>query len=67
MAHNCKELDKLIKKAENNQFRINWRNAVTFQAIHSNKEVQIFTGHFSERGLHPFRRFLKNIAKVTWL
>jgi len=62
MKHNCKEMNKLLRKATQLGCRIEMtkKGAVkVFPPIHLNLGFR--TVHVGERGLHPLRRYVRDV------
>ena len=65
MKHLSKDFNTLIDKVRALNYRI-VRNGVTYKIYPTDKTLPLFTAHFSDRGVHPLRRYLKNTCKVNF-
>jgi hypothetical protein len=63
--HTCKELTSLLSNAEKAGFQVIWKKSGSFHLIPPQKGIPFFIGHFAERGYHPVRRYIKNVAKIN--
>jgi hypothetical protein len=61
MKHGCKELEKMIAEAKLKGFRFEQRRD-GIMAYSPNRAIPPRVIHVSEKGLHPFRRWVNNPA-----
>lgn len=63
--HRCKELNALIDSVTGQyNFRIEWRNSVTFLLFPPVKSLPFHTGHAGEKALGPVKSYLKRVLPL---
>ena len=63
MNHTCKEFWAMIKIAEGFGCKVLTTKHGAVKVIPPDKNMQMYTCHESDKGIHPLRRYFKNTCK----